>query len=764
MQTQTICTKCNAVLEDGTEFCQECGTKVDIALETAHEDVFCPECGVKTTTEFTFCPDCGKPLGEEKSDVSVATEKLDKKKFVLPVKPLYLGVAAAMVVVLVVVIATIMGGSGSVNGNRIIYAKDKELQFAYLSDLKPFQLTERLTDGSYTPDASDLMRISTYILMSDNGRYVFYPDRAGDDGFTYYWRDLKADNSKKETVTKIDSEISIVPHLTNDGSKLFYVKGDDRRLYIFDRKTSEKNKLDDSVKSFYINEEGDYLIYDTYKDGEYSVYEMTIKGLAGEKNKLDSSSEIHTAFANDKKVYYLKEDTLYFKEFGKDKVRIASDVNQVVSVVDATSLYYLKTEEVTNKLSDFISDDMAADDRNLTEPSPKAYPEEPTYPSEYDYQHNVWYASYWGDERHPDTNESGYWYQQTDHEAYSVAYEQYQTDYSAWEIEYNRLRSEYNAEVALYQGKESRDELRAALDDEENAVTYNKYNLYYWTQSGDILVASDLSSNGYSQHLATSSKIPAVVYQKYNTSASGNQKLSELLSDSNGYFYINDVIWDIKNRVTATRNISEDIYIASGEKESIVECGKTSNWAISQNGSIYFLDDYNSDKNYGVLKSIAVSGGGISKPVKIDDDVIHFRFGNDHKNVYYFKDIKNGTGDLYLNGKTIATDVYTSSLYNFKNSETLLYYTDYSSKNEKGTLCILKNGAQAKIADDVSFFTPIDEKNTAYLIDYNRDRQRGDLMLYNGISKPTLVDSDVTALLWSPKMMWGNYTYYSWNY
>lgn len=108
---------------------------------------------------------------------------------------------------------------------------------------------------------------------------------------TYYWRDLTAANKKNDTATKIDSEIIFRPYLTNDGNKFYYTKGDDQRLYVYDRKTGEKSKLDDSVQLFFINKAGNYLIYVVLEDEKYYLYEMTMKGLTGEKNKIDSDVE-----------------------------------------------------------------------------------------------------------------------------------------------------------------------------------------------------------------------------------------------------------------------------------------------------------------------------------------------------------------------------------------------------------------------------------------------------------------------------------------
>ncbi|NMA66685.1 MAG: zinc-ribbon domain-containing protein [Clostridiaceae bacterium] len=743
MQKQTFCSKCNARLENDARFCTECGTEVQTLPETVYDTIYCIECGTKTTTEFTFCTQCGKPLPKVEAGVSKDEGEgiLGKKKINLPpFKWTHVGIAAAAVLLVLIFIAIFSSG-GSKLANHMIYVKDKQLQYTYVSKMDTFEMTDKLNSGYYNWDAYDYMSLYQYILMSEDSRFIYYPDRI-DDYPTYYWRDLKANNNKDEAAVKIDSEIEDVPFLTKDGSKLFYIKGNDSRLYIYDRKTDEKVKLDNDVSSFYVNEKGDYLIYNKYLDGEYSIYEMEIKNLSGEKTKLDSNAKIYKAYANDRKVYYLKEDTLYVKEYKKDKEKIASDVKRVVSIVGDSSVYYLKAEEVTEKLSNFIYDDMAADDRTITE---AIVPPAPEYPRESDYLHKVWYSYYWGDEIHPETNERGFWDEEVDWEAYDTALDQYWEKYDEWE----------NAQL-IYDQKLFRDELRKELDREENAVAFDRYSLYYWNNGTETLVASDLAEGDYGRcYITASSETPVVLYQKNNNSDSGKLKLSGLLEDWGNYYYIEDIIYDMEDRVFSSQSISEDIFVAYGEKESILECDKARKWSIDEKGTIYFLDDYYYEKGYGTLMSANFSDGVVNKPVKIDEDVSDFRHGNEPGKIYYFKDVKNMSGDMYLNGKVIVSDIYIPSLYIYKDTNTLLYYTDYSEKNLNGTLCMFKGGKQTKISDDVSFYTPIDKKKIAYLTDYNFNRERGDLMLFDG-RKAISVDSSVTILLWNKNMIWGD--------
>lgn len=752
MSTQTTCKNCNATLDEGTVFCPMCGTKRDVA-SPPEKNVFCSKCGKPSGAELAFCQECGNPLRENAEAVTSNNNNEPKKdiKGMLK-KPIFLVIPAA-VIVLILLIALVIKPKGS---SHLIYVKDKELQYSHLSKKKGFELTGHLIEGAGSFDADDYLELSVYIFMSDDGRYIFYPDRISGYETTYYWRDLKADNSKNDTSVKIDSEISYYPFLSSDGSKFFYVKGNDNRLYVYDRKANEKVKIDDDVNGFYVNDSGDYIIYHKYVDNEYAIYEMSMKGTSGEKTKIDSNSIIEAAYPNDKKIYYSKEDSLYLKESGKEKEKISSGIVNLLSIVDNNSVYYLKGEEVVNKLSNYIKDDMMEEDKEPIYLPELNYSDEPLYPSESDYQIATWVDTFWGYERHPETNEWGYWDYTTDQEAYNAAINEYLIKYANWEKEVEKYNNEYNEAYQKLLAKDLRDSIREVIDDDEYAIKHQQFSLYYWNKGKETLVASDVDPYSFS----TSTNVSAVVYQKHNTAPIETKKLSEITSGDDdydsGYYYI----YELQDKIRESRSLSDDKFVAIEEKEATLECNNARNLKINKEGAIYFLNDYNDEKYYGDLMSAVIKNGAVEKPVKIDDDVMGYQFGNENNIILYYKDVKNEAGDVYMNNKFMASDVYIPSLYNFKGKNKLLYYIDYSDKSQSGTLCLYDNDSVVKISDDVSFFVPINDKDIAYLIDYRFDREKGDLMLYNGKKKPTPIDSDVTALLWNPKMFWHNNWYY----
>ncbi len=57
-----ICQKCGAVIEEGSEFCGECGTPVAVVADAPAQEVsagFCGECGAPLKPGVRFCKNCG---------------------------------------------------------------------------------------------------------------------------------------------------------------------------------------------------------------------------------------------------------------------------------------------------------------------------------------------------------------------------------------------------------------------------------------------------------------------------------------------------------------------------------------------------------------------------------------------------------------------------------------------------------------------------------------------------------------------------------
>ena len=89
-----LCGKCGASIMPDQEFCPKCGSPKGKA--------FCAKCGTELEPGHDFCPKCGHKIGAQVNNENIRTfaiEKNSKKKLMLP---LIIGVAAVIVVVLVI--------------------------------------------------------------------------------------------------------------------------------------------------------------------------------------------------------------------------------------------------------------------------------------------------------------------------------------------------------------------------------------------------------------------------------------------------------------------------------------------------------------------------------------------------------------------------------------------------------------------------------------------------------------------------------------
>lgn len=58
------CGKCGAPLEEGTDFCTFCGSRIDAEpQQTAPKMMYCENCGRQIAASAVFCRFCGTPTG-----------------------------------------------------------------------------------------------------------------------------------------------------------------------------------------------------------------------------------------------------------------------------------------------------------------------------------------------------------------------------------------------------------------------------------------------------------------------------------------------------------------------------------------------------------------------------------------------------------------------------------------------------------------------------------------------------------------------------
>ncbi len=228
---------------------------------------------------------------------------------------------------------------------------------------------------------------------------------------------------------------------------------------------------------------------------------------------------------------------------------------------------------------------------------------------------------------------------------------------------------------------------------------------------------------------------PVIAYRAYNQDAAKKVKLSQI---TNSEF-----------TETAVRNAlseSAELCIATGAVASVVEVEDTTrNIMINSSGTDgYYIEDE-------VLYHISIKKNKVGKPTKYASDVdSYYCFLISDDQIVYFKDmnIRGGTGELYVNKKKVASDVYAPSLTVYENSNSIYFYTDIDSNYGMpiGALNVFQNGKVHKIAPDVYLYTVTPNGQVLYLRDFRAKDETGTLYQWkNGRSKE--IDTGVSYLI-----------------
>lgn len=700
-----VCPKCNRQLEDGTKFCDSCGAQI---VET----IFCPNCGKQTSTEFAFCQNCGASITEKSAEDQPATSPAKKKK--LPKKAILIGgIGVVVIAVLITAFSLLFRSGGKSEENYALYLKDKEIFFTDLKkDSAAWQLTSRLIDGGSISneelaEAGSILGLYTY--MSDNGKYLFFPDKIGDHdgGFSLYYKEV--DNPDADAV-KIDSGVQAYS-VNTDATIVTYLKGEEGGLYQYKIAEDVKDKITSDVKNFAVSDKGDKIVY---INSEHSIY---LKNADKEKEKIASDvSSLEYVSEDLTTVYYIKEDALYKQVDGEDKVKIASDVYDVIKIYESGEIYYSTSETETISLMSYVTDDMKDADASITEPTYPNYPNSPSSPSWWDY----------------DT-----------YEEYEAAYAAYEAAYEEWEETCDRLETEYYEVRDAYLAKLSRDEMRDRL--EEATLENTSYSLYFFDGAEKKLISNSFiggyyyyNDTYYYSDYTVASDAPVIIYAAFNQSDIGKVKFSEIES-----------IYEIEVLVKAALFSSNERYIAVKSTDTIIEQEKEAReFRINDSGTVvYYIDDIPDEKGNGELYCISISDDTAGKPEVYDNDVYtgYCYFVSDSEFVY-FKDYKDGKGELYINKNRIDFDVKAGSVKFYAKLSKVVYFIDWNSEKEYGTLKVYDGKESVKIADDVHNCSATLDGRILYLCDYSLNYYKGDLYEW-AKGETRKLDDDVACVL-----------------
>lgn len=631
------CEKCGAQLDDNAVFCTSCGAKIEeIEQPTAENNE------IAENTEI---------YGAEISDGAV------KKS---PLKKVIIGIVAVCAAVAVCfvgfkLVTGMLGGDSDYTKHPLIYEKDGELQLLRYGKSEAYCLSDRGDDIDY---------YRSLVQVTDDGKTVFFAHDYDDGEFKLYYRKtsqktLKGRNADS-TGIKIASGVTGFD-IEPDGKFVVYLRDD--RLYWTDLK--KERTISSDVDGYWLSDDSKVIVYGKGDD----LYTCRAD-YNSDPEKVDSDvSNVVSLYGEYKTIYYIKDEALYKKPYGKDKVKLSNDVASA-SIIDDT-VFVAKTDEIKRGFDDLFYDDCAQSDAELTEPEYEDFREE----SE---------DSFFG----------------------------YVTDYDA----YYEAREEYGA-------KEERDEIREYYND--NPQTLTTYTIYKIDGNSEVKIGEGFNNYDFYGRILRKNNFDdnsgKIKLSEIESMYDARRKVNELSDDENTktekYFLKSDgKLIDITDTVDED---TYDFYVSLDEKylyciedESEKTAAGTLNrytiGASSLNNKtkihddVCDMDEYDEfiviecDDEWGVYSS--------GKYHRVSDNEVSRQFVSDGI-LYYFEDYdyEKGFGDFYMykNGKTkrIDTDVADWSV----RTEKLMYYIkDYSSKRRCGDLYINKGGKTKRLDTDVT--------------------------------------------------------------
>lgn len=563
-----------------------------------------------------------------------------------------------------------------------LYLKDNEVHYAALAKLEPQEITDHLYEEK--TDEWHGLYLGLMITVSADGKTIFYPDKmeAEQMGSDLYYQRIGSKNVQPE---KIDRDI--LQYTVNERANLItYIKGQERTLYQHNLK--EKEKIDTGVSDFFVNNKGDRIIYLTTQGKVYW------KAKGKEKERIDSDVIQIIRISEDfNTVYYKKKDTLYKKQIDGDREKIDSGISMVLQSYDTGEFYYIKGEEEKLSYADYIEDDRKEADEQIR------WPDEPDYPYRWQYENE---------------------------EEYMAAQEKYDTEYET-----------YEEACDAYYDKIKRDDLREQIAHE--TIKRGKYTLYFYDGEDAVKLTDTLAydGSGYLQDSKVARQKPVVVYESYQHKDLEPMKLSEI-----------DSIYDLDRLLEKALKTTSQ-YIAQGGEVADIELRDTEILAMDEAGEMIYLVKPEEDQmDCGALYQLKIVDGELQEPELYDNDVsLSYGLYFVAKDQFlYFKKMEENGGELYINQKKIDQTVQGNRITYEEAMDRLVYYTEWDSTLEQGTLMSYEEGKGSKVADKVHDYRFASDGSILYLQAYDTEKGEGTLYLYRD-SESVKIDHDVTGII-----------------
>ena len=414
---------------------------------------------------------------------------------------------------------------------------------------------------------------------------------------------------------------------------------------------------------------------------------LYLKNKDAEKVKLDVNVTDINATDDLSLLYYVSGGTLYKKDLESEKVKISTGVENIAAIYETGEVYYVKTTTSEQSLMNYIIDDMKESDEKMQAPA------QPQQPYSWNYSSN--------------------------------------SEYEKAKLQYERDKKAYETEIAKYTAKLERDKIRQ--DSAAGPEEITTYSLFIHDGLKETALAESVYRNDYEVSYDT----PVIAFKTYDPKSISKVKISKINSS-----------YEVEEAIEKAFKNSVKQYVAIGNKATLIEHPDACRFRFSEDGkTVYFLENSYPGKDEYNLYKAGLSKEKVKNPKLYDSEVSREGFELlEGKKIKYFKNVKDSSGELIINKKSVDTSVSVQRSFFHEDSKTLYYFTNWDSQSETGVLKKSKGSEAEKIAEKVHIYQVTPDSTVYFISNYSYSSYSGNLYSYQG-KEPELIEKNVSGLI-----------------
>lgn len=459
----------------------------------------------------------------------------------------------------------------------------------------------------------------------------------------------------------------------------------------------------------HVTEDGKTMFYmDGQNDGQGVLYRRSLTNSGKEPEKIASNVEQYAVLNNGKLVFYLKNATLH-RVKGSNDEKIAKDVEDF-RISDAGDVLY-ENEDGQWYLIYRNKEDKIGSDLEICFTTEKGV----TY---YQDEDRLYRKPFGKDkEKLVDDMDTVVQFEENSNFYFTRREELTLNDFFQADKEYENWMS----------GMEEQ--------------TYTPfYSLYYYNGKQEILLG-EACANRQMHYISDAESIMesfTILYTRYDLESMGKLSYKDLekLCSTEEYFYYS--VYDVA-RIMIDEALAENASYCLCVDSEIYELDaeRIEDFVYSrEEKAVYLMTDVDEEKQEGTLLRADISGGKVGELAELDNDVytgISLNFVGGTQTLYYYKDVEDKIGELYIGGERVDEDVpATAHIKYLAKEKAFLYRSDLDAEEDTYTIQCYDGKKVQQIAEDVYTYSIGNDGSVVFLYDYDRERAEGSLALYNG--------------------------------